>query len=102
MLSRPEGSHPACPPYASALIQTFARNAVLPYAVAARFNSQDERTPRLEGTRTEVVDRVASWTAGENGITGTGKTAIAYPMAEQRHAQGILSASFSCSRSDTL
>lgn len=101
MLSRPEG------------------NTVPPYALTARFDRPDERVACLEGTRTAILDQVSTWATENradhtddqssrpakvlwlNGIAGTGKTTIAYTIAERCHKQGILGASFFCSRSDT-
>ena len=76
----------------------------------------------LENTRTDILETILAWVpdraptddmAGPatssarekpnifwlSGLAGTGKTTIAYTVAQQCHIQGILGASFFCSRS---
>ena len=91
-------------------------------AVQARYDCHPDRTPCLESTRTGVLDAIRSWesdrtptsdmarpatsSASErtnifwlNGLAGTGKTTIAYTVAQRCHATETLGASFFCSRS---
>jgi hypothetical protein len=96
--------------------------------MSSRFDSKD-RVPCLENTRSDILDRVFCWiniqdmlrrgdlmlkgqsdngnAAMEdtcifwiNGSAGTGKTTIAYTIAERCRADGVLGASFFCSRDD--
>ncbi|EKM59841.1 uncharacterized protein PHACADRAFT_250587 [Phanerochaete carnosa HHB-10118-sp] len=94
------------------------------YAVSARFDCGPERAACLEETRTDILDRISTWASSQhtpsnnpgpapdsshdepdiswlNGQAGSGKTTIAYTIAERCQEQGILGASFFCSRSDT-
>ena len=91
------------------------------YAVAARYDCRPDRRACLEATRTGVLDNIFTWAHGRapsgdpaldstseqpeiywlNGLAGTGKTTIAYTVAERCHEEGILGASFFCSRSDS-
>ena len=60
----------------------------------------------LKGTRGTVLDEVESWTKDFNsspifwlnGLAGTGKSTIAQTVSEQVFAEGLLGASFFCSR----
>jgi hypothetical protein len=92
----------------------------LPRVFSAAFESLDPgKIARcLDGTRADVLDRVYEWIdtddmrplAGNidiakhplifwiNGSAGTGKTTIAYTVAEECRMRGILGASFFCSR----
>ncbi|TDL15087.1 WD40 repeat-like protein [Rickenella mellea] len=95
-----------------------------PRAVLARFDCKD-RAKCLGGTRTAILDEIYSWigvkkfrsrngTAPDklpkdpvgrpifwiNGSAGTGKTTIAFTVAERCRRYGILGASFFCSRDD--
>jgi hypothetical protein len=94
----------------------------------SRFDAKD-RVPCSEGTRTDILDQVFRWIdiqdmlrrgdlilKGEsdgvnattedtcvfwiNGSAGTGKTTIAYTIAERCRTHGVLGASFFCSRDD--
>jgi hypothetical protein len=99
-----------------------------PYAIAARFDYNPELVQCLQGTRIEILDEIALWiiagvksplseftpacssstaTAGSekrscifwiNGLAGSGKTTIAFTIAQRCQNQGILGASFFCSR----
>lgn len=53
--------------------------------------------PRQAGQPTSRADARIFWL---NGIAGTGKTTIAYTVAERCHTSGILAGCFFCSRSD--
>ena len=91
-----------------------------PHATSARFDCAG-RVPCLEGTRTDVVDQINNWISQRsdaqwndmsadgsaplsssifwiNGTAGTGKTTIAYTIANTCEECGILGASFFCSR----
>jgi hypothetical protein len=94
-----------------------------PHASFAAFDCNRERTRCLEGTRTDVLDRVFRWidikgahndrSASQrvheqkscifwiNGEAGTGKTTIAYTVAKECRDLDILGASFFCSRDDS-
>ena len=60
----------------------------------------------LKGTRETVLDEIESWTKDFdkspvfwlNGLAGTGKSTIAQTIAERMFAEGLLGASFFCSR----
>jgi len=60
----------------------------------------------LRGTRETVLDEIESWTKDFNGtpifwlngLAGTGKSTIAQTTAERLFAEGLLGASFFCSR----
>ena len=60
----------------------------------------------LKGTRRNILDEIELWTRDFqkppiywlNGLTGTGKSAIAQTIAERLFADGRLGASFFCSR----
>ena len=60
----------------------------------------------LKGTRRDILDEIKLWTRDFqkpplywlNGLTGTGKSAIAQTIAERLFADGRLGASFFCSR----
>src|SRR5258705_13071070 len=89
-----------------------------PHAISATFESLDpEKLVRCsDGTRMDILDRVYHWIDVEdvrsgnvgitknprmfwiNGSAGTGKTTIAYTVAEACRKRGILGASFFCSR----
>ncbi|KAJ6527949.1 putative WD-repeat protein, partial [Mycena vulgaris] len=93
-----------------------------PHAVEAVFNSKD-REPCLSSTRTEILAEISSWINVNNsktdpadaehaepnrrifwlnGSAGTGKTTIAYTVAQSCNDRepSILGASFFCSRDD--
>jgi hypothetical protein len=61
----------------------------------------------MKGTRRDVLLQLESWLNDEqdkrvfwlNGLAGTGKSTIAQTFAEMTFAQGMLGASFFCSRS---
>ena len=65
-----------------------------------------DRRGCLRGTREVVLDEVESWTKDFkespvfwlNGLAGTGKSTIAQTIAERAFADGLLGASFFCSR----
>ncbi|EKM61723.1 uncharacterized protein PHACADRAFT_135619, partial [Phanerochaete carnosa HHB-10118-sp] len=98
-------------------------NPALPYAASAPFNCRPERVACLEGTCTDTLSVIYTWaldrhTAGDKADspqdvarsqsnilwlespTGTGKTTIAYTVAERCRAEGVLGASFFCSLLD--
>ena len=60
----------------------------------------------LRGTRETILDEIESWTRDFdkspvfwlNGLAGTGKSTIAQTIAERMFAEGLLGASFFCSR----
>jgi hypothetical protein len=98
---------------------------VIPHAITARFDCNSKLQPCLEGTRQDVLDKIHQWidhdtaspamenvvSSAENlqtarifwlngpGSAGTGKTTIAYTIANELHSQQKLGASFFCSRS---
>ena len=65
-----------------------------------------DRRGCLRGTRETVLDEIESWTKDFdmspvfwlNGLAGTGKTTIAQTVSEWLFADGLLGASFFCSR----
>ena len=65
-----------------------------------------ERKGCLRGTRETVLNEIESWTKDFskcpvywlNGLVGTGKTTIAQTVSERAFADGLLGASFFCSR----
>ncbi|EKM61838.1 uncharacterized protein PHACADRAFT_135777 [Phanerochaete carnosa HHB-10118-sp] len=99
-------------------------NSLLPYAASAPFDCRPERIVCLEGTCTDTLKSIYTWALGQhttgeradstqdfthvqsrilflNSPAGTGKTTIAYTVAERCRAEGVLGASFFCSRLDT-
>ena len=66
----------------------------------------DNRRGCLRGTREDVLNEIESWTKDFkkspvfwlNGLAGTGKSTIAQTVAERVFADGLLGASFFCSR----
>ena len=60
----------------------------------------------LRGTRESILDEIEAWTRDSkelpvfwlNGLAGTGKSTIAQTVAERLFAEGLLGASFFCSR----
>ncbi|KAJ7751519.1 WD40-repeat-containing domain protein, partial [Mycena maculata] len=82
-----------------------------PHALEAPFNSK-ERECCLESTRATILTEIVQWietgSSGQsqqmifwlNGAAGTGKTTIAYTIAQECKNRGILGASFFCSRDD--
>ena len=77
----------------------------LPRAKDARWDYVD-RSACLEGTRIEELDKIGSWMNNEterrmyllSGLAGTGKTTIAKSVAGLADDDGVLGASFFCSR----
>ncbi|OBZ75606.1 Vegetative incompatibility protein HET-E-1 [Grifola frondosa] len=86
------------------------------YATKAQYNSL-HRTACLASTRTEILDQIGEWISARlhrshhipednteifwlNGFAGTGKTTIAYTVANVCQRWNILGASFFCSRDD--
>jgi len=67
---------------------------------------QNNRRGCLRGTREDVLNEIESWTKDFkkssvfwlNGLAGTGKSTIAQTIAERLFADGLLGASFFCSR----
>ena len=65
-----------------------------------------DRQGCLTGTREEILDEIESWAKDPdespiywlNGLAGTGKSTIAQTTAERLFADGMLGASFFCSR----
>jgi hypothetical protein len=65
-----------------------------------------DRKGCLRGTRESVLNEIESWTKDFskspifwlNGLAGTGKSAIAQTVSERAFADGLLGASFFCSR----
>ena len=98
-------------------------HTVPPYvAIWAGYDCHTDRSACLENTRTSILDTILAWasdrsppdaTAGPaaqpvrerhdifwlNGLAGTGKTTVAYTVAQRCREEGILGASFFCSRS---
>ena len=78
----------------------------LDYVPEALIDAQD-REGCMEGTRVKLLDELLAWSHEPdgsrifwlNGMAGTGKTTIAYTVAEQCSTYGVLGASFFCSRS---
>ncbi|KZP27506.1 hypothetical protein FIBSPDRAFT_928039 [Athelia psychrophila] len=76
-------------------------------AVNARFDCGD-RVACTEGTRVSVIQEISTWTVKGadpsvfwlNGSAGTGKSTIAFTVAEALKKRGSLGASFFCSRDD--
>ena len=70
----------------------------------SEFQSRVECTP---GTRTQILEMLTQWALDPggtpffwlNGMAGTGKSTIAQSICNRLHADGILAASFFCSRS---
>ena len=68
--------------------------------------SHGDRNGCLKGTRWTVLTEIECWAKDPdappvfwlNGLAGTGKSAIAQTIAERLFAQGLLGASFFCSR----
>lgn len=60
----------------------------------------------LEGTRTEILEKLMKWAENPqsapifwlSGIAGTGKSTISQSFCERLHKQNLLGASFFCSR----
>jgi hypothetical protein len=93
-----------------------------PSALFAAFDCNAGLTRCCQGTRKEVLDEIIRWIGIEdalndapgasmdtwvksrifwiNGSAGTGKTTIAWTVAEECRERGILGASFFCSRDD--
>jgi hypothetical protein len=93
-----------------------------PHATVAGFDCNQDRTRCWEGTRVEILDQVLRWIgdsqgppseSDDGGVTeknscifwinesgGTGKTTIAYTVADHCRKRDILGASFFCSRDD--
>jgi hypothetical protein len=77
----------------------------LPFAKGARWNHVD-RPACLDGTRTEELKKINDWIHTEEdrriylltGLAGIGKTTISLSVALLAEAQGVLGASFFCSR----
>ena len=77
----------------------------LPRAKGARWD-YIERSACLPGTRVEELNTISGWIHSETerplylltGLAGTGKTTIAQSVAELAHQDGVLGASFFCSR----
>jgi hypothetical protein len=77
----------------------------LPFAKGARWNHVGRPTC-LEGTRTEELKGINDWIHAENdhriylltGLAGTGKTTISLSVALLAEKEGVLGASFFCSR----
>ena len=70
------------------------------------FRSHGNRRGCLKGTRDAVLNEIESWAKDFdesqifwlNGLAGTGKSTIAQTIAERLFAEGLLGASFFCSR----
>jgi hypothetical protein len=71
----------------------------------------DKHPPSLrrqctEGTRKQIIDDLIAWARDDNGpniywlcgMAGTGKTTITYSFCERLKAEGLLGASYFCSR----
>jgi hypothetical protein len=64
------------------------------------------RRPCTEGTRKQIIDKMMDWARDDKapniywlcGMAGTGKTTIAYSFCERLKAEGLLGASYFCSR----
>ncbi|EKM60099.1 uncharacterized protein PHACADRAFT_206297 [Phanerochaete carnosa HHB-10118-sp] len=104
----------------------FEGGSVPPYVVRAQFDSHPERKVCLDGTRTDMLETIFNWAAGQsmpgeaaepaedpqaagdqpnvlwlNGLPGSGKTTIACSVAQRCRANRTLGANFFCSRSDS-
>ena len=99
--------------FGSGLIYAFhCRNEsdfdLLPSVAEAAFNSYDKQHDPLclDGTRTDVLDKIHEWADGDkekcifwlNGLAGTGKSTIARTVARDYSDRGRLGASFFFSR----
>ena len=96
---------------------------VPPHVVKARYDYGSMHTACLEETRTQLLDKIFTWALGRssdveaspptvssdgkqpnifwlNGQAGTGKSTVAYTVAQWSHKKKALGASFFCSRSD--
>jgi len=83
----------------------------LKHIPSASFESTDSdiqtRVECTPGTRTQILEMLTAWTLDRNGtpffwlngMAGTGKSTIAQSMCNQLDADGMLAASFFCSRS---
>ena len=71
-------------------------NEIEKWADQRTITSLESSTPNASGERSSIGSRIF-WI---NGSAGTGKTTIAYTMANSWHAKQILGASFFCSRDD--
>ena len=75
-------------------------------ARGAEYQHDFNRRGCLRGTRETVLNEIESWTKDStmspvfwlNGLAGTGKTTIAQTVSERVFADGLLGASFFCSR----
>lgn len=99
------------------------RQDLLPHALAARFDYGDLRTACTPNTRMDILSKIDEWVdhgkfsyskastppqiephsdaifwLNGPGSAGTGKTTIAFTVAQKLYAKGILGASFFCSR----
>ena len=78
----------------------------MPHIDEAGYRSGDNRQGCLKGTRVDVLLELEHWLKDKqghqvfwlNGLAGTGKSTIAQTFAEISFADGILGASFFCSR----
>ncbi|OBZ75608.1 hypothetical protein A0H81_05015 [Grifola frondosa] len=99
---------------------------VPPYAIKAQHNcNEQQRTSCTKGTRTDILRQLEQWTERKlpqlsveqsghsadgpedisdifwvSGLAGTGKTTIAYTIADRCQDLKVLGASFFCSRDD--
>ena len=78
----------------------------MPYANKAEYLSTENRQGCLRGTRADILLQLEHWLKDTqdrhifwlNGLAGTGKSTIAQTFAEISFADGMLGASFFCSR----
>ena len=78
----------------------------MPYANKAEYLSTENRQGCLRGTRADILLQLEHWLKDIqdhhifwlNGLAGTGKSTIAQTFAEISFADGMLGASFFCSR----
>ena len=92
--------------YSPRIVAELATLQVLAVADDATFDSSDTREPCIPGTRSIVLDMLYEWATNPtakqvfwlNGHAGSGKSTIAQSFAELLRIEGLLGASFFCSR----
>jgi len=89
------------------LLQTLGRVANVSYNIATIHDNNVNCAGCLPGTRVQILSDLLRWGGSEDsdfpllwlgGMAGTGKTTIAQTFCEQLDSQGLLGASFFCSR----
>ena len=92
--------------YSPHIVAELATLQTLAVADDATFDSDDTREPCIPGTRSRVLDKLYEWATNPtakqvfwlNGHAGSGKSTIAQSFAELLRVEGLLGASFFCSR----